>query len=185
LNLGRFRGAGFITGETGPSLIGRAADATYSFAGNGEPLLESQVSRFPLERVANNRVTGEAASLEKPVATRTAGRKQASQGETKIVSFRDLKERQHAFASGEFAGSGYLFSQGEEAGLSGHQQHAEAGFAAEPFRPLNAAVVRGEIESVTRQGTVDQACQTFHRGSLNQALGFGLWALGFGHWHLL
>jgi hypothetical protein len=45
----------------------------------------------------------------------------------------------------------YLFSQGEDAGLAGNLEEAMGGVAAEPTRPLEAAIVDRTIEAVPGQ----------------------------------
>jgi hypothetical protein len=49
-----------------------------------------------------------------------------------------------------------LFGEGEDAGLAGDEQEAVMGIAAEPARPVEAAIVQGTIETVARQGLCDE-----------------------------
>jgi hypothetical protein len=43
-----------------------------------------------------------------------------------------------------------FFGYGEDAGLAGDEQEAVRGFAAEPTRPVEAAIVQGTVEAVAR-----------------------------------
>jgi hypothetical protein len=45
-----------------------------------------------------------------------------------------------------------LFRHGEDARLAGNEEEAVRRLAAEPTRPVKAAIVQGTIESVTSQG---------------------------------
>jgi hypothetical protein len=49
-----------------------------------------------------------------------------------------------------------FFGEGEDAGFAGDEQEAVMGIAAEPARPMEAAIVQGTIETVARQGLCDE-----------------------------
>ena len=87
----------------------------------------------------------------------------AIESEGHVVVLGELEDGQHA-ADGRLGGYdlrgriarahmicaqfGYLFGQGEDAGLAGDYQEAVGGITAEPARPLESAGVDGAVQAV-------------------------------------
>jgi hypothetical protein len=80
----------------------------------------------------------------------------AAEGYTQVLCFRNLKYREHALAARDFAGSDNFFAQGVDSGGTRDQQQAETGLAAEPARPLKAAVVHRDLETMSCHGIIDE-----------------------------
>ena len=58
-----------------------------------------------------------------------------------------------------------FFGDGEDAGLAGDEQEAVMGLAAEPARPVQAAIVERTIETVARQDSVTRRVKPSIAGS--------------------
>jgi hypothetical protein len=101
----------------------------------------------------------ETASGGKTLGEGTLGREKAAQGHAEVFGLRHLKHGEHALASRgrDLAGRNNLFSQSIYARGARDQKQTEAGFAAEPARPLEAAMIHGRVKAVTGERIGDHA----------------------------
>src|ERR1700743_3354330 len=139
-------------------------DAGSCIARGACPLFQGGIGLVALFGIFDDRVASETTSAAEAIANRTAGQKQVAESHTKVLSFGDMEEGQHAFATRgrEFAGSDQLFPQGKNSRLAGREQDAEIGLATKPPGPGDAPMVETGFEVVLGERFGNEMSQTFH-----------------------
>src|SRR4029077_5703021 len=101
----------------------------------------------------------ETTSGRKTLGERTLGSEKAAQCDAEVFSLRHLKHRQHAFARSRrnLPRRKDFFAQGVDARGAGDQEQTEAGFATEPARPFEAAMIYGRVKTVAGERIGDHA----------------------------